>query len=93
MFKDCHWKGVYRSDSDRLLEDFYIPALKQSVSYDRAVGFFSATMLSFAAQGISSLVENGGSMRLIFGGELDASDAEAIASGYEQKVLSEKFGK
>lgn len=93
MFKDHQWKAVYRSDSDRLLEDFYIPALKQSVSYDRAVGFFSATMLSFAAQGISALVENGGSMRLIFGGELDASDAEAISSGYEQKVLAEKRGK
>jgi superfamily II DNA or RNA helicase len=93
MFKEHQWKGVYRSDSDRLLEDFYIPALKQSVSYDRAVGFFSATMLSFAAQGISALVENGGSMRLIFGGELDPLDAEAIASGYEQKLLSERLGK
>jgi superfamily II DNA or RNA helicase len=93
MLKSRSWKGVYRSDADNLLEDFYFPALMESVSYDRAVGFFSAAMLSYAAQGISALIENGGSMRLIFGGEIDAAEAEAIASGYEQKHLAEKLGK
>ena len=92
MFKDTTWKGVYRSDADNLLEDFYLPALKQSVSYDRAVGFFSASMLSFAAQGISALVENDGCMRLIFGGEIDEADAAAIGEGYELRSLSDKVG-
>jgi len=93
MFRDSTWKGVYRSDSDNLLESFYIPALKESVSYDRAVGFFSASMLSYAAQGVSALVENGGRMRLIFGGEIDAADAQAIVDGYEQRDLADRIGK
>lgn len=93
MFRDRTWKGVYRSDSDNLLEGFYIPALKESVSYDRAVGFFSASMLSFAAQGVSALVENDGRMRLIFGGEIDASDAQAILDGYAQRDLSDRIGR
>lgn len=92
MFKDTAWKGVYRSDVDNLLEDFYLPALKQSVAYDRAVGFFSASMLSFAAQGISALVENDGRMRLIFGGEIDEGDAAAIGEGYDLRFLSDKVG-
>lgn len=93
MLKDIAWKGVYRSDASNLMEDFYLPALRQSVAYDRAVGFFSATMLSYAAQGVSALVENDGRMRLIFGGELDEADADAIADGYRQRQISERLGK
>ena len=92
MFKDTAWKGVYRSDADNLLEDFYLPGLMQSVAYDRAVGFFSASMLSFAAQGISALVKNDGHMRLIFGGEIDEDDAIAIGNGYDLRSLSDKVG-
>jgi len=83
---------VYRSESDNLLEDFYIPALTTSTRYDRAVGFFSSAMLSYAAQGVSGLLENNGSMRLIVGAELDAEEAEAIERGYEFKELSVKIG-
>lgn len=92
MFRAKQWKGVYRSDSDNLLEGFYLEALKDSVAYDRAVGFFSGTMLSFAAQGISALVENDGHMRLIFGGEIDAEDALAMTEGYDIRKLSDKCG-
>jgi superfamily II DNA or RNA helicase len=93
MFKDLSWKAVYRSENDNLLEDFYIPALKASASYDRAVGFFSASMLSYAAQGISAFVENDGHMRLIFGGEIDEEDAKAISEGYGLRQVSDRLGK
>ncbi len=93
MLRERVWKGVYRSEVDSLLEDFYVAALRESVAYDRAVGFFSASMLSYAAQGISALVENGGRMRLIFGGEIDEADARAMSEGYEQRGLSERMGK
>jgi len=92
MFRSRAWKGVYRSETDSLLEDFYLPALKESLSYDRAVGFFSASMLSYAAQGISALVENNGRMRLIFGGEIDEHDAQAIQEGYDLRDLSRRLG-
>jgi superfamily II DNA or RNA helicase len=92
MFKNMSWKGVYRTDTDNLLEDFYLPALSQSIAYDRAVGYFSASMLSFAAQGIAALVENDGRMRLIFGGEIDDIDAKAINEGYDLRNLTEKIG-
>ena len=75
MLRDYQFKAVYRSESDSLLDDFYIPALLEATRYDRAVGFFSATMLSYAAQGISALASRGGRMRLIFGGDIEADEA------------------
>lgn len=92
MLRDVPLKAVYRSETDNLLEDFYIPALKASVAYDRAVGYFSASMLTYAAQGLSALIENDGKMRLIFGGELDPEDEHAIREGYEFRQVADRLG-
>src|SRR5262245_15905003 len=92
MLRDLGLRSVYRSDEDNILEDFYIPALRTSVQYDRAVGFFSAGMLSLAAQGLSSLIESDGRMRLIIGGDLDEADFNAIENGYELRRISASFG-
>ncbi len=92
MLRDLPLKPVYRSDTEDLLTDFYIPALRESVRYDRAVGFFSAGMISIAAQGLSALIECGGNMRLIIGGELAEADFHAIEDGYQLRDASEKIG-
>jgi superfamily II DNA or RNA helicase len=92
MLRDRQFKAVYRSESDNLLEDFYVPALKESIRYDRAVGFFSSAMLSYAGQGISALAAAGGQMRLIFGGELEPDEMAAIEDGYFQKEVSDRIG-
>lgn len=92
MLRDLKFKSVYRSDDDNILADFYIPALKESISYDRAVGYFSSSMLSFAAQGIGSLIEKQGSMRLIVGGELTQEESDAILNGYDLRSISERIG-
>lgn len=81
-------KPVYRSGRDDLVRDFYIPCLKKSVKYDRAVGFFSASMLSLAAEGLSALIERQGSMRLIVGGALTEDEAEAVMRGYTERAKS-----
>jgi superfamily II DNA or RNA helicase len=92
VLRDLKLKAVYRTETDSLLEDFYIPALSVSSSYDRAVGFFNASMLSFAAQGISALIKCNGRMRLIFGGTLSSEDATAIERGYDLRTFVERFG-
>lgn len=90
--RECQFKGVYRTEEDDLLSDFYIPALSQSVSYDRAVGYFSAAMLSYAAQGLTAFLKNEGKMRLIIGAELTEEESEAIDEGYRQKKCIERLG-
>jgi len=88
LLRELTLKAVYRTETDNLLEDFYIPVLRNSKRYDRAVGYFSASMLSIAAQGLSAFVEADGKMRLIFGGELLEEEASAISSGYDLRKLA-----
>jgi len=92
MFKELPLKSVYRTEEDNILEDFYIPALKSAVSYDRAVGFFSSAMLSYASQGLSAFVKREGKMRLIVGGELEEDEIKAIDEGYELKRIAQRIG-
>ncbi len=93
MLRSLRLKAVYQSDQDDLLRDFYLPALATSISYDRAVGYFSAAMFSYAAQGLSAFVGNGGRMRLVVGGELDHQDVRAIEEGYATRELAERLGR
>lgn len=86
-------KGVYKSDRDNILEDFYFPALSAAVRYDRAVGFFSSSTITYAAQALSAFIANGGQMRLILGAFSDARDIEAIKRGEDLRQVSERLGK
>lgn len=92
MLRDLSYKGVYKSDLDNILEDFYFPALSVANSYDRAVGFFSASTISYAAQALSVFVKHGGKIRLILGAFSDVQDLEAVKQGYKEKEISEKIG-
>jgi hypothetical protein len=83
--RDLDLRHQYRSDRHQLLEDFYIPCLERSLTYDRAVGFFSSTSLTAAAKGITALIRGGGRMRLIASPHLSQADADAIAQGLKQR--------
>ena len=92
MLRTVPAKGVYKSDRDNILEDFYLPALSVATSYDRAVGFFSGSTISYAAQALSVFVAKGGRMRLIVGAFADARDIEAVRRGEETRALSDRLG-
>ena len=92
MLRDLQLKAVYKSDFDNILEDFYVPALSVANCYDRAVGFFSASTISYAAQALSVFVRNGGQVRLILGAFSDKEDVEAISQGYREREITEKIG-
>lgn len=64
--------------------EFYIPALAQSVEYDRSVGFFSSASLALAARGIAGLINNKGKMRLVVSPHLSEKDIEAIRAAGDQ---------
>ncbi len=78
-------KKAYSSDFDNILDDFYIPALRESVEYSRLAGLFSSASLAVAARGILGLIENGGFMRLIACPRLSEADVQAIVHSYEQR--------
>lgn len=78
-------RNQYRSNHHDLLKDFYIPCLKQSVTYDRAVGFFSSSSLALAAQGLTAFVYGGGRIRLVASPHLSPDDICAIEQGLQQR--------
>ena len=89
------WEIDYRTSAitlDRrpvdILHDFYIPALRRSVGYDRMAGYFSSSFLAAASQGFSSFVGRTGHLRLVVGASLAAQDVEAILKGDEERLTS-----
>ncbi|ACJ74512.1 type III restriction enzyme, res subunit [Thermosipho africanus TCF52B] len=77
-FKDLILKRTYSSEVDDILNDFYIPVLKESISYFRISGFFTSESLSIAARGILGLIKNEGKMKLIVSPRLTFEDVETI---------------
>lgn len=84
-FQDIEIKSEYRSRLDNVIKDFYVPVLKQSVLYKRAVGFFSSTALVELSAGICGLVKNGGKIQLIASPHLSSDDIEAINCGLKRR--------
>lgn len=80
--KDIAIKMEYRSLIDNVAKEFYIPMLKEAISYKRAVGFFSSSSLVEISKGISGLVKNGGTIKLVASPNLSEEDIEAIRKGY-----------
>lgn len=82
-FKELQIKKEYRSLSDNIVKEFYLPLLNEAFFYKRAVGYFSSTALIEISKGLSGLVKNGGKMQLVASPYLSDEDIEAIQKGYE----------
>jgi len=87
--KDLDLKICYSSETDDILNNFYIPALSQSKHYYRLAGFFSSSSLAVSAKGISQLIKNEGDMKLICSARLNEDDVNEIKenrSNYEDII-------
>ena len=80
---DVNIKKEYRSPRDDIVNEFYIPLLKESCLYKRSVGFFSSSSLLEISYGIANLINNNGKIQLIASPNLSEEDIEAINKGYE----------
>ncbi len=100
--KDYPWQYTYKTSAlgpnglpVDILHDFYIPALKRSIRYDRMAGYFRSTSLAAASQGFSAFTASGGKMRLVVGAYLDEGDIQAILQGDAQRMearLNQELG-
>jgi len=68
-----------------LIEQFFIPLLKNSVRYDRGVGFFSSNWIKESFIGMAEFAKNGGKARWITSPILDKEDWDAMLFGNEAK--------
>lgn len=81
MLKGLGLNFSYTSEDNDLFEEFFVPALSNSVEYKRAVGYFSLGVLLNTPSAISQIVENGGKIKILFGQLVSETDFEAIKSG------------
>ena len=84
-FKVHKVKSEYRSLIDNVVQDFYIPLLRESVSYKRAVGFFSSSSLVEISKGIAEMASEGGKIQIVASPYLSDEDIQAIKKGYEDR--------
>ena len=83
--KDLHIKSEYRSLIDNVVQDFYLPLLREAKMYKRAVGFFSSSSLVELSKGIGDMAKNGGKIEIIASPYLSDDDINAIKIGYENR--------
>src|SRR5690606_701043 len=69
------------------VNDFFIPLLSSSKTFDVAVGYFTSGWLKDTAEGMAIFARNGGISRWVVSPELESNDAVSIVgearAGYE----------
>lgn len=94
MLTDHVFSPSYASEADDLVEDLYLPAMREAVSYDRIAGFFSSSVLVVAWPALRRFVAAAGRIRLLCSPRLSEHDAQGLVSGYrarEETALAEQL--
>lgn len=89
-------KYSYHKGEDDIAGEFYSPCLLNSVTYDRAVGYFSSSIYSICWDALKTFIQNGGKMRFVCSPILSSEDKDSLYEGYSmeaEKKFSEEFQK
>lgn len=93
MSEEFNPKLTWNTLRDDCVNDFYKPALKNCIKYQRASGFFSSSTFSHIALEIIDFIEKEGKIELIISPKLSEIDKEIIEQSIEEsyKNLEEFF--
>ena len=75
-------KSEYNTDDDNIIRDFYHPCLKESIKYDRAVGYFRANIYRELGEDLLNFVIKGGRVRIVTSPDIPEPDESAAREGY-----------
>lgn len=81
-------KIKYQTSKDELIEEFYVPVLKNCNIYLRSAGYFTSMVLLDYITGLEAFVENCGKMRLLISPNLTMKDAETLLESQERKKIA-----
>lgn len=96
------WPRFLRGPDPALLEQLYVPALREAVRYDRCCSYFSSSVLAAAARGFAGLIERlialgdkapRPAVRLVVNEELAAEDVRAMTESGDTSALEEALRK
>ncbi|MBN1459332.1 MAG: DEAD/DEAH box helicase family protein [Armatimonadetes bacterium] len=76
----------YHKGENDIAAEFYLPCMRNAVSYDRAVGFFSSSVYVLAWPELAGFVERRGRIRIVCSPILSPDDVEAIRLGCGAEV-------
>lgn len=79
--KELNIKRSYDSYTSNLAEEFFAPALGETILYKRAAAYFSSTSFQAISKGLSHLIAKGGAMQLIVSVVITEADYNAILQG------------
>lgn len=83
---DLDFHTSYHKGRDDIAGDFYLPAMRLAVEYDRAVGYFRSAAFIIAWPALREFVTNGGRIRILCSQVLSADDIEALDAGFRARV-------
>jgi superfamily II DNA or RNA helicase len=83
--RDYSFKPDYNKIDDDIADDFYLPAMKNSIQYDRISGYFGSTIYIIAWTALQEFIEHGGKMRIVCSPVISDPDKTAMAEGYSAK--------
>lgn len=85
------WQPTYSTDKDNLITSFYLPSLRASNTYWRAVGYFSSKVLALISPAIENFYAQDGKMRIIASPALTEEDQSAIMLAHKQRDSGENL--
>ena len=89
--KDITIKRNYINQGpDNFADSFLVPALKESVLYQRSVGYFSSGVFKSILKGVQGLASNGGQIHLVASPQLNEEDIAAMKAGYDQREVIDR---
>lgn len=84
--RDLPLRPVLETSTRDLVREFFVPALRESVNYDRGVGYFTSSWLKLVAGGLAGLARNGGRARIVASPILEAGDWAALREGEDARA-------
>ena len=84
--RDLSLKQEYRSDTDDVVSEFFIPCLTNSIQYDRAVEFISIKSLSTLTFGLGNMQDHHAKIRLVSGHRFSTTDLNIIKKLFDQRT-------
>ena len=76
----------YHKGRDDIANDFYLPAIRNAIRYDRAVGFFRSAVFIIAWPALRDFVGRGGRIRILCSQVLSTEDVKALDAGYAARL-------
>ena len=84
--RDLSLKQEYRSDTDDVVSEFFIPCLTNSIQYDRTVEFISIKSLSTLTFGLGNMQDHHAKIRLVSGHRFSTTDLNIIKKLFDQRT-------